>query len=74
MIHFGGPTPKPHYAYSNSRHVGRLNQGKLEGWSQKKKSLENQGLGKKLVTKYIDGKGKERWKGTRELQSSEWGS
>jgi hypothetical protein len=71
MLHYGGPTPKPLYAFSNSRHVEKLNQGKLEGGADKKRVLQTQGKSKELVVKYKDSSGKQRWKGSSELRSSE---
>ena len=55
MLHYGGPTPKRHYAYSNSHHVGALSAGALIGWAKEKAARERQ-TGKKsgLVDKYVD--------------------
>ena len=39
MLHYGGPTPKRHYAYSNSRVVQRLSRGKLHGWKKRKQRI-----------------------------------
>ena len=74
LLHYGGPTPKPLFAFSNSRHVERLNKGPLKGWMEKKKALKDSGKSKDLVIKYIDGHGKRRYKGSSELRSSECGS
>ena len=69
---YGGPTPKRHVAWSNSAVISSLDLGRLKGWSKflddKKKSGEEQ---VKLVEKYIDKKGKQRWKGSKALKSSE---
>ncbi|CAK9002232.1 unnamed protein product [Durusdinium trenchii] len=71
MLHYGGKTPKRHYAFSNSRHVAKLNAGKLTGWAKRKRALESLGQGTKLVDKYVDSQGKARWKGNKELRGSE---
>ena len=74
LLHYGGPTPKPLFAFSNSRHVEKLNKGQLKGWVNQKKALKDSGKSKDLVIKYIDGNGKRRYKGSSELRSSECGS
>ena len=74
MYHYGGPTPKPLYAFCNSHHVGKLNMGKLTGWTQTKKVLKDQGKAKDLVIKYKDSTGKQRFKGSTYLRGSELGS
>ena len=74
MLHYGGPTPKRHYAFSNSRWVAKLDLGKLRGWAQRKKVLKSIGKGYDLVDHYIDAQGKKRWKGNRLLRSSELGA
>lgn len=71
MLHYGGPTPKKHYALSNSPVVGRLWVDKLRNWVATKKSLEAAGKAKPLVDKYVDKSGKKRWKGNKSLRSSE---
>jgi hypothetical protein len=73
MWHYGGKTPKPHYAFANSRHIARLNAGKLKGWAKHKKTMEEQGESHKLVEKYTDSEGRHRWKGTSKLRGSELG-
>lgn len=72
MYHYGGPTPKRHYAFSNSRHVGRLDAGKLKGWATKKQALKDSGHGHELVDKYKDRDGQLRWKGNKNLRGSEY--
>jgi len=72
MLHYGHPTPKRSYAYSNSRHVANLYAGKLKGWSKVKKTLAAQGLSHDLVVKYQDANGKKRWKGSSKLRSSQY--
>ena len=76
MIHYGGPTPKKHYALSNSPDISKLNLGKfcMKKWLKKKQELEKDGRHQKLVEHYIDSKGKKRWKGTKALRSNEWGT
>ena len=73
QYHYGADTPKRCFAYSNSRHIGKLNQGQLLGWSQKKKVLKDHGKAKALVVHYDDSNGKRRWKGTGDLRGSELG-
>ena len=74
MYHYGSPTPKPLYAFCNSHHIGKLNMGKLTGWTQIKKVLKEQGKVKHLIVKYKDSTGKQRYKGSNHLRGSEWGS
>ncbi|CAL1167367.1 unnamed protein product [Cladocopium goreaui] len=71
MLHYGGASPKPLFGFSNSKHVGKLNQGRLQGWATKKKSLKEKGTHKDLVIKYVDSNGRKRWKGSPDLRSSE---
>lgn len=73
MIHYGGPTPKRHYGFANSRHIGRLNLGKfdMKKWLKRKAQLQDEGKHHELVVKYKDASGKTRWKGTKKLRSSE---
>ena len=70
MLHYGGPTPKRHYAFSNSRHVSALNRGRLRGWVQKNKTVK--GKKHELVDKYKDSTGRQRFKGNKSLRASEW--
>ena len=74
MLHYGMETPKRLYGYCNSKTVGRLNRGQLIGWSKKKKVLKDAGKSKDLVHRYEDSQGKKRWKGSKDLRGSEWGS
>lgn len=64
MGHYGGATPKRHYAYSNCKAIHRLDRGVLQGWKSK---------GSKVVTaeRYVDGAGKRRYKGTPHLRGTE---
>ncbi|CAL1130806.1 unnamed protein product [Cladocopium goreaui] len=72
MLHYGGPTPKRHVAWANSRHIGRLNLGRLIGWAKRKRELASRGQAPpQLVQKYFDKSGKRRYKGTSKLRSSE---
>ena len=71
MLHYGGPTPKRHYAFANSRHVAAFNAGSLRGWAKQKKSMQELGKTHELVDKYRDGNGQLRWKGNKRLRSSE---
>ena len=74
MLHYGGPTPKRHYAFSNCRHVANLNAGKLRGWARVKKALKQDGKLQSLVDHYVDKQGKKRWKGNKSLRASESGT
>lgn len=75
MLHYGGPTPKPHVAWSNSYHVASLYMGKLVGWAKKKRELADDGKAPHgLVVKYVDKAGKQRYKGSQTLRASELGS
>ncbi|CAK9045371.1 Uncharacterized protein SCF082_LOCUS25635 [Durusdinium trenchii] len=69
MLAYGGPTPKPHYALSNSKHISKLWTGKLRGWA--KAVRENPTKKSKTVIKYQDSNGKHRWKGSAKLRQSE---
>ena len=73
MAHFGGPTPKRHFAYSNSRHIAAFNMGALRGWRKQKKDEAERGqeAPTPLVRKYIDKQGKARYHGLPALKSSE---
>ena len=75
MFHYGGKTPKRHVAWCNSRHVGRLNMGRLRQWAKTKRRLTDKAEAPPaLVSKYFDKKGKRRYKGSSSLKSSELGS
>ena len=74
MVHYGAPTPKPLYAFCNSHHVSKIYQGRLQNWSKKKEVLKQQGKAQDLVIKYKDSNGRQRWKGSPQLRSSECGS
>ncbi|CAK9003810.1 Uncharacterized protein SCF082_LOCUS7912 [Durusdinium trenchii] len=67
MFHYGGKTPKPHYAYSNSEFIGRLWKGKLTGW--KKRALEDGHV--QTCEVYQNKDGKTCYKGTKRLRSTE---
>ncbi|CAL1155213.1 unnamed protein product [Cladocopium goreaui] len=71
MLHYGGPTPKRHYAFANTHHIDKLNLGQLRGWLQKKEALKELGQTYDLVDKYVDASGQPRWKGNKRLRSSE---
>ena len=63
MIHYGGPTPKRHWVYSNSRSVLGLNRGKLRGWKKNKSATAP-------VRHYRDAEGKKRYVGTKHLKGT----
>ena len=65
MGHYQSATPKRHYGYANSPVIHRIDRGKLQGW-------KNRGV-KKVETaqKYKDKGGKDRYKGTPSLRSTE---
>ena len=66
MHHYEGPTPKRHFAYSNSRAVFSLDKGKLSGW----KTSEKRGK-VKTAEIYKNKEGKKCYKGTPALRKSE---
>ncbi|CAL1172114.1 unnamed protein product [Cladocopium goreaui] len=69
MAHYGGATPKPHYAWGNSRHIAKLDMGRLVGWHAKKQQA---GVPKvKTCETYKNKKGETCYKGTRQLRKSE---
>ena len=69
MHHYGAASPKPHYAFANSRSIAGLWKGKLTGWRNHKKSL---GKSHKTTCEvYMDTKGYKRWKGTKRLRATE---
>ncbi|CAK9089218.1 Uncharacterized protein SCF082_LOCUS42105 [Durusdinium trenchii] len=70
MLHYGGPTPKPHWAVSNSRRISELHRGKFDhaGWKAKPKSERDS---VKTTIKYQDKQGKDRFKGSSRLRKSE---
>ena len=65
MGHYQSATPKRHYGYANSPVIHRIDRGKLQGW-------RDRGV-KKVETahKYKDKGGKNRYKGTASLRSTE---
>ena len=67
MLHYGAPTPKRHFAYSNSRCVLKLSRGKLRGWRKNVSA-------KRPVRHYQDKHGKKRYVGTKFLTSTGWAS
>ena len=71
MIHYGGKSPKRHYAFANSVHIRGLFAGKLMGWVKHKEEKERHGKKVGLVDKYVDKNGVKRWKGNKNLRSSE---
>ena len=66
MGHYLAPTPKRHFAYSNSMAMNKLDKGVLSGWKKRK----NKANVKTAVT-YIDKSGKKRYKGTPALRATE---
>lgn len=69
MHHYGAVSPKPHYAFANSRSIAGLWKGKLAGWREHKKSLGKSH--KTTCEAYTDSKGYKRWKGTKRLRATE---
>ena len=66
MHHYEGPTPKRHFAYSNSPAVLSLDRGKLSGWKKSEKR------GKvKTAEVYKNKAGRSCYKGTPALRKSE---
>ena len=69
---YGGPTPKRHVAYSTSPAISRLDLGQLRGWAEKTRKLAAAGVERpRTVEKYVDKKGKQRFKGGKGLKPSE---
>ena len=72
MALYGGPTPKRHVAYSNSPAIARLDLGKLQGWIRRTRAMDAAGVKRpKTVEKYIDKKGRQRYKGSADLKPTE---
>jgi hypothetical protein len=67
MRHYGSLTPKPHYAFANSKAIGGLWKGKLKGW--KKRSKEDGHIA--TCETYKNKVGKKCWKGTKKLRATE---
>lgn len=66
MAHYMSRTPKRHYAYSNSAAVGAIDKGVLQGWKKRSEKTKV-----RTAEKYVDGKGKKRWKENRNLKATE---
>jgi len=64
MGHYNAPTPKRHYAYSNSKAIHKIDKGVLQGWKPKKEKV-------KTAERYVDASGRQRYKGTKQLRSTE---
>ena len=60
-------TPKPHFAFANSRAIGRLWRGKLKGWRKRSKAEGHVAT----CEVYKNKSGKSCWKGTKKLRSTE---
>lgn len=72
MGKYGGPTPKRHYAISNSPAIRTLDLGPLHFWKDAVKSMAEQGVKPvRLVKTYFDKQGKKRYQGLPALKSSE---
>lgn len=65
MAHYGGRTPKRHWAFGNSRVILALDRGVLRKWKPKP------GGHVTTAERYVDGQGKRRYKGTSKLRSTE---
>ena len=63
MRNYGGPTAKPHYLYSNSKHVAKLQKGKLQRPVDPTPS--------NTCEHYINKNGKRCWVGTKKLKQTE---
>lgn len=66
MGSYGSATPKRHVAFANSCEILNLDKGKLVGWKKTEKTKV------KTVEHYQDRHGKQRWKGTSKLRSTEF--
>lgn len=64
---YGAETPKRHWAYANSRHVGGLSTGKLRGWAKRARANG----GSQACRRYRDKEGESRWHGTSRLKRTE---
>lgn len=67
MFHYGGRTPKPHYAYANSMAIFKLHKGKLKGWKKRKQEEGHVAT----CEVYHNKEGKTCWKGTKRLRETE---
>ena len=65
MWHYGAPTPKRHFAYSNSPCIRSFSRGKLRGWKKKVRPGAP-----KSAYYYKDAKGKKRYVGTKFLKGT----
>ena len=65
MGHYHAPTPKRHFAYSNSPVIGNLDRGVLSGWKKREQKKV------KTAITYMNKQGKKCYKGTPELRSTE---
>lgn len=65
MRHFGSPTPKRSKAYSNSKVIGKLNQGRL------KRADAYVPPEDRTTDQYTDQAGRKRYKGSKKLKSSQ---
>ena len=72
MVHYGSRTPKPHYAWGNSRHVRELSMGPLVGWAKRRLAQIEEGTLITTCERYVDKNGKVRYKGTRQLRQTEF--
>ena len=67
MRHYHALTPKPHFAYSNSAAVSKLDRGPLKNW--KKIPVEEGGV--RTAEIYYNSHGKKCYKGTPQLKRTE---
>ncbi len=63
MGHYQAETPKRHWGAGNTPIIRKLDKGVLQGWKKSSKTTP--------VVKYVDGKGKQRYKGTSDLRKTE---
>lgn len=64
MAHYGGSTPKRHYAYGNTAMILGIDRGVLRKWKPKHGRIET-------AERYVDKSGKKRYKGTASLRATE---
>ena len=69
MFHYSSKSPKPHYAYANSRVIHRLDKGKLSNWKGKA-AKEGRPIIKTCET-YTNSRGEKCYKGTTWLKQTE---
>lgn len=65
MGHYSAETPKRHWGAGNTPLMSKLDKGVLQGWKKKTRTTTP-------VVKYIDARGVQRYKGTKDLRRTEY--